>query len=116
MNNVQLKNKFKPLSISDLKRELAARRSEAEYYYGDGVTFILTDKKTVVCTNLQTFLVRHDHRNYIKQLERLREMIMKNEMRSLPDLITYCGYKPGGYNDQMCGLELVPTRLERLYE
>jgi len=77
------------------------------------LTFILTDDKTLVATRYQTFLIKYDHRNYIKQLEKLRELIKKGEMRSIVDLITYCKYRPGGYKDQMCGLELVPTRLER---
>jgi hypothetical protein len=77
------------------------------------LTFILTSDKTLVSTRYQTFLIRYDHRNYIKQLERLRELIRKGKMTSIVDLITYCKYRPGGYKDQMCGLELVPTRLER---
>lgn len=77
------------------------------------LTFILTDTKTIVQTPLQIFLIKHDHRNYLKQLERLRELIRRDEMTSLADLITYCSYKQGGYRDQMSGLELVPTKLER---
>ena len=84
-----------------------------EHYSGKGVKFILTENKTIVYTNLQTFLVQYDHRNHAKQLERLRELIRLNQMQTLPDLITYCGFRPGGYHDQMYGLELVPTKMER---
>lgn len=85
----------------------------ARYYKRKDFSFILTDKRTIVSTSHQTFVVKHDHRNYIKQLERLRAMVIKGEINSLSELITFCSFKPGGYRDQMCGLELVSTKLER---
>lgn len=107
MQQVIIREELSPV-IADIIVE-----DRISYYYGNDITFILTDKKTIVHTSLQTFLVKHDHRNYLKRLERLREMIINDEMKSLAELISYCGYRPGNYHDQMCGLEMVPTRLER---
>jgi hypothetical protein len=76
------------------------------------VCFFVTENDLIVSTAFQTFLVRYDHRNYGKQLERLRQMIEKREIKSVVDLVDYCKFRPGGYRDQMCGLMLVPTRLE----
>lgn len=87
--------------------------SQVGYYYRDGITFILTEEKTIISTKFQTFIVRYDHSNYIKRLENLRKMIANGKMKSLSELVTYCDYKPGGYKDQMSGLELVPTLLKR---
>jgi hypothetical protein len=75
--------------------------------------FVLTDHETIVICPSGTFLIRYDHNNYKMQLERLRDMIRRKKMKSMADLLDYCQYRPGNYPNQMCGLELIPTRLER---
>lgn len=77
------------------------------------VCFVLTSTKTIVMCSTGTFIVKYDHRNYRMQLERLREMIRQRVIRSMADLIDFCKFRPGNYASQMCGLQLVPTRLER---
>jgi hypothetical protein len=77
------------------------------------LTFYLFEKKTIIKTPLQTFIIQYDHRNYMKQLERLRTLITNNKMKTIIDLIEYCNFRAGNYHDQMAGLEMVPTRLER---
>lgn len=77
------------------------------------LTFIVTDTKTLVVCFTGTFLIKYHHRNYAGQLKRLRHMILNNEIDSMVDLIEFCQYGPGPYNDQMSGLELVSTKLER---
>lgn len=98
--------------------ELAREKPEAEIFKpSNGIHFILTDEKTVAVTNpgtslQQTFLIKHDHRNYIKQLMDLREMIRAGEITTAAQLVAYCNPHPGK-NSQMYGLELIPTKLER---
>lgn len=71
--------------------------------------------KTLVVCSTGVFLIKYDHRNYRMQLERLRLKILRKQMKSMTDLIDYCRFRPGAYQktSQMCGLELVPTKLER---
>jgi hypothetical protein len=91
--------------------------SAVVYRPSDGIHFILTEEKTVAVTNpdtplQQAFLIKHDHRNYIKQLMDLREMIRANQVKTAAELVAYCNPHPGK-NSQMYGLELIPTKLER---
>lgn len=77
------------------------------------MSFVLTKNKTIVINSGQAFLIRYDHRNYRKQLVRLRELIRQGQIKSMTDLIEYCNFRPGNYHGLMCGLEMVYTRLER---
>lgn len=77
------------------------------------IAFVVTDTKTLVVCFTGTFLIRYDHRNYAGQLKRLRDMICRNEIKSMAELIEYCQFKPGNYRGQMSGLQLIPTKLER---
>ena len=99
-------NLLKQIKIQPRIKNIICHRKER-------VCFFLTENDLIVSTGFQSFLVRYDHRNYGKQLERLRLMVEKGQIKSIVDLIDYCKFGPGGYKDQMCGLMLVPTRLER---
>lgn len=85
------------------------------YKPNESITFILTETKTIYKTNLQAFIIRYDHYNYSKQLERLRDKIRNNQINSTSELITFCKYRPG-LNSQMYGLELVPVSFKRIEE
>ena len=82
------------------------------------LTFLLTEQKVLVITHpesqlRQVFIVQYDHHNYAKKLNELREMIKENKVKSITDLVSFCNFHVGSYKDQMAGLELVPTKLER---
>lgn len=77
-----------------------------------GLCFVMTDTKTIVVHQTGAFLVKNQHRNYRTQLERLRKMIRRRQIRSIVDLVDYCKYGPANYKNQMAGLELIPTKLE----
>jgi hypothetical protein len=82
-------------------------------YVGDtGLCFVMTGTKTIVVHQTGAFLVKNNHRNYSRQLERLRKMIRRRQIRSIVDLVDYCKYGPANYKNQMAGLELIPTKLE----
>jgi len=85
--------------------------SDEIYHPTHTLTFILTPDKTIVATPLSAFFIKYDHRNYQKQLDRLRDMVRNGKIKSIVDLIDYCKFRPGNYRDQMCGLELVPTKM-----
>lgn len=88
-------------------------QGDKEFIRSGDICFVMTETKTLVVSFTGTFLIRYDHRNYAGQLKRLRDMIKRKEIKSMVDLIDYCQYRPGNYRDQMAGLELVPTKLER---
>lgn len=78
------------------------------------MSFMLTPTKTIVHIGINgAFLIRYDHRNHSKQLERLRGLIRQNKVKTASELIDYCDLRNGVYVDQMYGLELVPTKIER---
>lgn len=84
------------------------------YQPTESLSFILTEDETLVKTNLQTFLIQYDHRNYSKQLRTLREMIRQGNIKRMDELINFCDYKPSESQLKiMTGLELVSTKLER---
>lgn len=82
-----------------------------EYFINNQLSFILTDKKIIVKTVLQTNLVTYPNGNYKRQWERLQDKIRTNEIKSIEALLEY--NRPRIVGHQIQGLLLIPTVLAR---
>lgn len=81
----------------------------------DSLAFFIIGEKIIVHSGMQTFILKYDHANYKPRLIRLKSIVREDGIKSIIELIDYCGFKAGAYQakSQMEGLELVPTRIER---
>ena len=70
------------------------------------LTFVLTEQKILVLTQFHTFFLRHTHRNYVKRLNGVRELILLREIHTATQLIDELKSQPGE------GIEMIPTKLE----
>lgn len=74
---------------------------------GENIMFIFTPSQTLVATPLQLFLIKHSHGNYIPRLNRIEKEVEKGKIKTIADLVTYNGFKPGNSISQFDGLELI---------
>ena len=81
------------------------------YIVSDALAFAVRDKKVVVITKLQLFLLKYDHRNYTRALDRVINMIQEGEITSISQLVCVCDYHIGSFKYQICGIEMVHTEL-----
>lgn len=85
-----------------------------KYTPSQSLTFYIIGEKVLAKTTVGTFIIKYDHGNYKKQLERLKINIRQNKIKSPTELICFCAFRPmGGTRGRMAGLELVTSRLER---
>lgn len=101
-----------PQSIDSIKKSVIEKCYEELCQYdivkvNDSMIFIFTPSQVFVATPLQLFMIKHSHRNYIKRLRDIKDMLAQNSIKNMADLVSYNGLKPGSNNSQFDGLELI---------